>query len=238
VRPLIDTTHVVEAPEGVRLALRVAGPVPRAVAFALDAGLRWTGFAALAIALALLLGTGSELLGPLLFFLFFASEWFYPVVFEVAADGRTPGKRAVGIRVVHEDGTRVRWPASLLRNLIAAADWMPGTYAVGLVSMLTSERFRRLGDHAAGTLVVYAETAGARQPAPVETVEPLAPPLPLTLEEQQALLAFAERAPALTAARREELASLAAPLLEAGEAPSQRLLRIAAFVRGREERAA
>ena len=96
------------------------------------------------------------LAGPALILLVFAGEWFDPVLFEVLADGQTVGKRAVGIRVVHEDGTRIGWSASLLRNLLLAADWIPGTGALGLASMLASARFRRLGDRAAGTLVIHA----------------------------------------------------------------------------------
>ncbi len=227
---MIDTLHAVETPEGVRLSLRVAGPVARAVAFALDSSLRGI-FYFLAL-IGLVSALQQHALGAIVF-VFFLGEWFYPVIFELWSDGQTPGKRSVGIRVVHEDGTRVRWPASLLRNLLLAADLLPGTYLFGLASMLASERFRRLGDHAAGTLVVYADAP--RPPsAPPADLSPLAPPLALSLEEQSAVLAFGERAGELSAARSEELASLATPLLEPGEPAARRVQRIAAWLRGAE----
>src|SRR5512145_1100246 len=115
----LDTLHTVEAPEGVDLALRLAGVVPRAMAFALDVSLRSTFYMLAAIPLMILL----QKVGLGVWFLLIAlGEVIYPVAFELLSDGQTLGKRVVGIRVVHEDGTRIRWQASLLRNLLTAAD--------------------------------------------------------------------------------------------------------------------
>ena len=96
------------------------------------------------------LGQGLMLLG------FFLLEWFYPVFFELRS-GATPGKRAMGLRVVHDDGTPVGAVASVIRNLLRVADFLPLFYAAGLVSCLVDRDFRRLGDLAAGTLVVHSE---------------------------------------------------------------------------------
>ncbi len=225
---MIDAVHTVETPEGVRLELRTAGPVPRALAFALDSLIRFVFYLTALITLSL---TVANLAGAVLLVLVFLGEWFYPVFFEVWNQGQTLGKKSVGLRVVRMDGTRVGWSASLLRNLLLAADWIPGTYLAGLVSMSTSRSFQRLGDLAAGTLVIHVERPPARG-HPVDA-PPIAPPIPLTVEEQRAVGDFAERASLLSTARAEELAALAVPL-QAPPAPArERLLGIGAWLLGR-----
>lgn len=198
----IDTVRLHETPEGVDLALRVAGPAPRAIAYLLDLVIR---FALLLVVLPLAafsgFGTGLILLAV------FGLEWLYPVVFEVRR-GATPGKRAMGLMVVHDDGTPVRLPASLIRNLLRAVDFLPMLYSVGLVSMLVDRDFRRLGDLAAGTLVVYADPPPAKPSIPQVAAQ--APPAGLPVEAQQAILAFAERGHDLSEARRIELAEILA----------------------------
>ena len=224
---MLDTLHAVETPEGVDLNLRAAGPVPRAFAWVVDTLLRSTILVALAMVLASfgMFGQG------LLMIATFVVWWFFPVLFEIYARGRTPGKRLMGLTVVHEDGTPVGWSASILRNFLRVVDFLPLFYAVGLVSMLLDASFRRLGDLAAGTLVVYADPV--RPPAAeIPETAPLAPPVPLALDEQRAVIAFAERAPFLTAERASELASIPTPLL-AGDEPRQRLVRMAAWLSGR-----
>ena len=138
----------------------------------------------------------------------FALEWLYPTAFEVWFGGATPGKRSLGLIVLHDDGTPVRLPASLTRNLLRAVDFMPLLYGFGLVSMLLSRDFKRLGDIAAGTVVVYREAAV--QHAAVPHAPPVPPPLPLPLAEQRAVLDLATRSGSLTAERAEELAALVA----------------------------
>src|SRR5690606_13883122 len=98
--------------------------------------------------------------------------------------------------------------------------------------MLAPRDFRRLGDHAAGTLVIHTEKPARRPAAPPPERAPLAPPIPLSVEEQRAVVAFAERAPRLSEARAAELAALAAPLVDGRAPPAERLLRIAAWLRG------
>jgi len=171
--------------------------------------------------------------GAFVFMLVALGEVVYPVAFELLGDGRTLGKRMVGVRVVNADGTRIRWQASLLRNLLLYADMLPGTYLFALASMLASRGFRRLGDHATGTLVIYTEEKP--QPAPRAGVnEPAPPALSLALEEQAAVLAFGARSAAFSAARREELAALATPLLRPGAPAAPQLEAVAAYLRGAE----
>lgn len=194
----LDTVRLNETPEGIDLGLRLAGPVPRALALALDWLVRLGLYAAM-IPLAMLsgLGAGLILLGA------FLLEWLYPVLFEVLR-GATPGKRALGLAVVHDDGTPVGVPASLIRNLLRVVDFLPIFYGVGLVSMLIDRDFRRLGDLAAGTLVIHAEDLRTKPSVPAADPHPLPPGL--TLAAQQAILAFAERAERLSPGRCEELA--------------------------------
>ena len=210
----IDTLRLYETPEGMDLALRVAGPAPRALALLIDLVIRLALYAVL-VPLLVFSGTGMGLALLGAFFL----EWLYPVVFEVQS-GATPGKRALGLRVVHDDGTPVALPASLIRNLLRVVDFLPLFYGVGLVSTLVDRDFRRLGDLAAGTLVVHRRPGPGRSAPPLEA-PPVAPPPGLSLATQQALLAFRERAPRLSPARREELAEtlLAALPWPAGPRP-------------------
>jgi len=202
--PPLETRHQVETPEGIDLPLRPAGLMVRAVAFTIDLGLRGLILGLLLMLLALLgkLGIGLGLL------LLFVVSWWYMVLFEVLRQGRSPGKQWMGLRVVHDDGTPVGWSASLLRNLLRFVDLMPFGYFLGAISCLQHPTFKRLGDIAAGTLVIYSERP-LRHPQ-LPDAEPRRSPIPLTLTEQRALLAFAERQGELSTARVNELAALLA----------------------------
>lgn len=202
--PPLDTRYQVETPEGIDLPLRPAGLMVRAIAFAIDLGIRGLIMGVLFIVLALLgrLGMG---LGSLLLF---AISWWYMVLFEVLRQGRSPGKQWMGLRVVHDDGTPIGWSASLLRNLLRFVDLLPFGYFLGAISCLQHPTFKRLGDIAAGTLVVYNERPLTRPQLP--EAEPRRSPVPLTLAEQRAVLGFAERQGELSPARVNELAALLA----------------------------
>ncbi len=228
---LLDTVRLNETPEGVDLGLSVAGPVPRALALALDGLIRLALYMVLIPLTALAeLGIGLILLGT------FFIEWLYPVVFEVVR-GATPGKRALGLAVVHDDGTPVGLPASLIRNLLRVVDFLPIFYGVGLISMLADPDFRRLGDLAAGTLVIHAQDRAPKPPIPA--ADPRPPPPGLTLAAQQAILAFAERSQRLSPSRCEELAETLAARLDGpaavpGRAAVEQVLSFASWLaRGR-----
>lgn len=198
--PPLDTIRFNETPEGVNLGLRVAGPVPRALAFLLDSVVRGALYLALTLLMAFSgVGLGLMLLG------FFLLEWFYPVLFEMTK-GATPGKSAMGLTVVHDDGTPVGLPASMIRNLLRVLDFLPVLYGVGLVSCLVDRDFRRLGDLAAGTLVVHRERR--RPVAAIPQIVSRSPPPGLDVATQQAILSFVERGPRLSTARRVELAEI------------------------------
>jgi uncharacterized RDD family membrane protein YckC len=225
---MIDTLCAVETPEGVELEFSPAGPVPRALAWVVDAGIRCAIYLALASALH---GLGRVGLGLTLLVLFLL-EWFYPVGFEVLAGGQTPGKKLLGLRVLRADGAPVGWSRSTVRSLLAFADFLPFGFAAGLTAMFLGPRCQRLGDLAAGTLVVHLEPLQAFPPAPAGA-ETLPPPFPLTLQEQQAIMGFAERAPGLTLERARELADLLEPLTGArGDEGVRRLHAMARALRG------
>lgn len=223
---MLDTLRRVPTPEGFELTLRLAGPVPRALAYAVDLAIRVAMFAAIALLFTQLRSGGTGFLLITAFLL----EWFYPVAFEVWGGGATPGKRAFGLAVLNDNGTPVSFGASVTRNLLRAADFLPMLYAFGLVSMLLSRDFKRLGDLAAGTIVVYRDRPGARGPIPVAA--PLAPAIALSLDERRAILDFAERHATLSEERADEVAAHATPLLRAGMAPARALLAIANHQRG------
>jgi uncharacterized RDD family membrane protein YckC len=227
---VLDTTRRVATPEGIELTLHLAGPVPRALAWAIDLLLR---LAALLVVMLLASSLGRAGGGLVLLAAFFL-EWLLPACFEAMWNGQTPGKRALGVRVLNDDGTPLRWPAALTRNLLRAADFLPVFYGVGLLAMLANRDFKRLGDLAAGTVVVYE--AQKQVAAPVIADAPaVAPPISLTLAEQRALLELAERSGSFTPERLEELAELPAPLVGGLDGPraATRLLGMANYIAGR-----
>lgn len=201
---LLDTIRHIETPEGITLKLRVAGPMARALAWGIDSLIRYGALWGLSMGLVLLGWAG---LGVWLIALFLI-EWFYPVVFEIYADGATLGKKALGLQVVLANGAPVDWPAALIRNLLRAVDFLPAFYGFGVVAMLISRDFQRLGDLAAGTLVIYRDPPV--KPLALPPGPALPPPLPLSAAEQQWLIDFAERGSALNPERQEELAALLA----------------------------
>lgn len=92
------------------------------------------------------------------------AEWAYFLACEALTDGRSIGKWAVGLRVVGDDGFPLTGRASLVRNLLRLVDLLPSNYVVGLIAMLVSARGQRLGDLAAGTLVVRLDRAAPAPP--------------------------------------------------------------------------
>jgi uncharacterized RDD family membrane protein YckC len=219
---LLDGRLALTTPEGVSLLLTPAGPVARAWAWAVDF-LIWL----LTVWLLFWLLSGSKLGQGVLLLALFATYWGYPVVCEVYFGGRTVGKRVAGIEVLRADGLPVGWRESALRNLLLAADFLPLLYAAGLLCMMFDARFRRLGDLAAGTIVVYSDKPPQRMAPPA--VRPQTLPFALTPEQQRVLIDLAERERRLPPARLEELGTIAEPLTGlTGQASVERLRGFAA----------
>lgn len=200
---MIDDRQGLYTPEGAELSLVLAGPVVRTAAFTLDLLIRIAIYILVAIISAFIGGIGNGVILISMFLL----EWFYPVLFEVFRDGQTPGKKSMGIAVTHSDGTPITINGSLIRNLLRNADMFPGCYLAGFIAMLCNQRFQRLGDLAADTVVVYVNKP---ELTPVEVnVVAETPDWTVSLADQRTLVSFLERGVKLSQARRQELAVLA-----------------------------
>lgn len=146
----------IATPEGVDVDVVVAGLGSRFIALLLDLVIQTVVILALGLAFGVLGDLGAAAYAVTAFLVFFG----YPVLFEVLAGGRTPGKRAVGLRVVTADGGPVGFVPSAVRNIVRLVDLLPSTYTVGMVAVLASSKHQRLGDLAAGTLVIRDRVAG------------------------------------------------------------------------------
>ena len=228
---VLDTVVTAETPEGILLELRPAGLTVRFYAFVLDWIIRLAVLYSAALAAAFMRGVGMAFF----LILMFALEWLYPVIFELTPSGATPGKRAFGLKVVMDNGLPVTAAASITRNLLRTADFLPFLYGFAIISILLRRDCKRLGDIAGGTLVVH-EPRPATKTA-LEHVDPLPPARTLTPRDQAAIIALASRAPTLTAERLDELAALAATVSgdegRAGPDVTRRVLGVAQWLLGR-----
>jgi len=245
-----EALHVVHSPEQVALHLPVAGPTSRMLAYAIDAiGILVLLVSLLLAGLALTpaLDWMVDGLGPAVeeadgdpeaFLRDSAVLWVLAVVvllqlavelgwftfWELASHGRSPGKMAIGLRVVRADGSAPGLRESLMRNLLRAVDFLPANYVVGLVAMVLSPSGQRLGDSAAGTRVVRLD----RPPAapPIHDAPEAGAPQFRFERAQMARLGRRERALLRqTLRRREELGpeAAAAAVARSAELLAQRL---------------
>lgn len=196
------------------LQFAVAGPVVRGMAWLID------GLIRLVILIIFFIivgipggGDTSDVSASIGLFLIaqFLLNWFYTTIFE-AATGTTPGKKLFNLWVVHDNATPITFSGALIRNFLRVVDYLPFAYVIGLVSMLLDTRFRRLGDLAAGTLVIYRD----KTPSATSFTHELGVPPPewLSRNERQAIVEFAERCGSLSAERQQELARILAHLIE------------------------
>lgn len=127
----------------------------------------------------------------IVFLIVFLFQWGYFTLFEALSNGRTPGKRAAHIRVIHRSGRPIGFVESLARNLVRFVDYLPSFYAVGLVAIFFSRQNQRLGDMVAGTIVVrdqeiespyWGESASRTFTAPAFTAATPVPPPHLALQ--------------------------------------------------------
>lgn len=169
--PWATDRYRVETPERIDLEYDVAGLGSRLLAALVDTTLvivlvvllQLLGSAGLTLALETVLGwAGIDAQGramglwvvAALVLLAFALVWGYYLFFELIWHGQSPGKRWVGLRVIKEGGYPLGFVDSAIRNLVRLVDFLPFLYLVGSMVMLLDRRSRRLGDLAAGTLVV------------------------------------------------------------------------------------
>jgi uncharacterized RDD family membrane protein YckC len=201
-----DTTLNAQTPEGIDFTVYPAGVPARLCAYIIDTLICYVIIIA-AIIIFRTLQTESGFWFILL--LMFAVDWFFHVFFEVFFQGQSPGKKLLGLRVILHDGSPVNTRSSFLRNALKFADTYLMLYQIALCSMLFSKGFKRIGDHAAGTIVVYTSVARAhlkfRLLPPASKHEAVNPPRPLSFDEKQALISFARRYPLLGNARGGEI---------------------------------
>ncbi len=153
----LEDRITIATPEGIELQLVLAGAGSRSIAAIVDFALQVLLILLAALVTIDLIGGGIG--EALLAIAVFVTLYVYDVAFEVLAAGRTPGKRLTHLRVVREHGNPVDLPASAIRNLLRVIDLLPGAYLVGLMSVLLTKRNQRLGDLAAGTLVIRDASA-------------------------------------------------------------------------------
>ncbi len=179
----MDETYRLGTPENVELSYIPAGLGSRFLAALIDSII----IALMVLVLSLgglvfagLTGNFEDAAGLLILALVvlgvFAIFFGYHILFENIWNGQTPGKRAIGLRVMRDDGLPLNFSASVIRNLIRFVDFLPGTYAFGIVAMFLNRRWKRLGDMAAGTTVVRERVAEA----PVELRLTVAPEVAAT----------------------------------------------------------
>ena len=104
------------------------------------------------------LGTAAKWVVAAFILVLFLMQWGYFVLFEAFWHGQTPGKRVMKLRVLKDSGRSITLFESMTRNLVRIVDSLPSLYVVGLIAMLSNRQNKRLGDFAAGTIVVHERT--------------------------------------------------------------------------------
>jgi uncharacterized RDD family membrane protein YckC len=162
-----DDRLSIPTPEGVELELVLAGLGSRLLGALIDSAIKGAILFALWIISAMTAPDAGGFFIAVVVIASFVVYWGYDVAFETLASGRTPGKQAAGLRVVRMGGEPVGFLTSAVRNLLRLIDMH--FFAVGAIVILFSQRNQRLGDMAAGTLVVRERRAPlpvARPPVP------------------------------------------------------------------------
>ncbi|HMJ77505.1 MAG TPA: RDD family protein [Iamia sp.] len=214
----IEDRITVSTPEGVDLDLVVAGLGSRFMSSLVDSAVQAVLiFPLLLLADVTTAGVAIASLGG------FLVIFGYPIVCDALLDGRTVGRRVTGLRLVTEDGGRVGVLAAAVRNIVRIVDFLPGVYSIGALAVIVSTRNQRVGDMAAGTLVVRAAPVrrglavpGAGRVAPEGPAAPVAP-LPegagawdltrMTADDIRVVRSFLARRPELDPAARARVGS-------------------------------
>ena len=168
IRDVLREEYTIETPENVTFGYEVAGIGNRFIGALIDTTIVFGLLILLGIAVLMLIGVwdsgfsgdlnDSDWLTGLLIALYallnFIIFWGYYIFFEWFWNGQTPGKKVAKTRVVRLDGNPAAPMQVVVRNLVRVIDFMPSGYGIGLVTMFCNRQSRRLGDFAAGTLVV------------------------------------------------------------------------------------
>jgi uncharacterized RDD family membrane protein YckC len=152
----------IDTPEQVELEFAIAGLGSRFVAVLIDHLIQGGVYFLIGILAAVLFSAVANrvnLLGKWIFAvliaLYFLLIWGYYTLFEALWRGQTPGKHIMKLRVIKDSGRQITFFEALSRNLLRIVDYLPAFYLTGVITMLCTKRHQRLGDLAAGTIVVH-----------------------------------------------------------------------------------
>jgi uncharacterized RDD family membrane protein YckC len=167
-----DTAHrmrrnsfTIRTPEGIRFTQRLAGPITRFLAVSIDLAAILVISITLSQVLLLSAVINADVALAITTICYFVVSVGYSILLESLWRGQTIGKRVLKIRVVDAEGLRLRPPQIVIRNLLRFIDMLPACYAVGGIVCLISQKYQRIGDFAANTVVIYAA------PAPIPDIE-------------------------------------------------------------------
>jgi uncharacterized RDD family membrane protein YckC len=263
----------IDTPEQVAIRFPLAGVGSRFLALLADTLIQFVGFGLLVVILVIIgsnlpkspapASAGAEkwVLAGIFIFIFLL-YWGYFTLFEAFWNGQTPGKKMCKLRVIRDSGRQITLFESMTRNFLRVVDDLPGFYAVGVIVMWCNRQNKRLGDLAAGTLVIHERAAEAplwisgaqrtitsqvfAQASAQSPIMPLPVDLPadavarLTADDLNVIDHFFARAIDIDIARREQLAErLALQMtakmgveMPAGATPERVLESIARILRG------
>lgn len=162
----------IETPEQVAIRFPLAGVGSRFLALLADSVIQFVGYGILLVIFVILasnlpkstapVGAGAEKWAmAFLIIVAFLLYWGYFTLFEAFWNGQTPGKKLCKLRVIRDSGRQITLFESMTRNFLRIVDDLPGFYAVGVITMWCNRQNKRLGDLAAGTLVVHERAAEA-----------------------------------------------------------------------------
>ncbi len=239
----LDLTATITTPENIQFEYRIAGPFRRLPALVTDLLIRVMMMCGLVFVVTIVgIFTFFQISGAIAIAIvligFFLLDWSYGWFFETVWNGRTPGKKLTRIRVISIDGRPISAYQAVIRNLLRLGDMAPmlsfeifnpdappvyrlPTFLVALICMLFTRRMQRLGDLAAGTMVVVDESTW--QPQKVKFDDPrvaalsefIPPSFRMSNSLAKTVALYVERRGRLAMGRRVELAAnLAGPLLK------------------------
>lgn len=196
----------IETPEQTALEFPLAGIGSRFLALAADTLLQVavallvvTVFLVSAISLSVFSKVAGIWTFAILVFLLFSLQFGYFALFETLWNGQTPGKRWTHLRVIKDSGRPISAYDAILRNLLRIVDSMPTMYAIGLITMLISRENKRVGDYAAGTVVIHEKPLQGvnaiwqQSAAPAQPLHTVGGLPQLTVEELQLVETFIDR---------------------------------------------
>lgn len=170
---------VVETPENIRFGYDIADIGSRFLAVLIDTLIQGVLYVILFFTMAVLVSQLTRLdlpdwlndaFGIFAVVALFLIQFGYFMFFEIILNGQTPGKRLFGLRVIKDNGYPLSPLDSVIRNLVRIIDFFPFAYGIGLVTMFSNARAKRLGDFAAGTIVVKM-----RQQVRLQDLKPVTP---------------------------------------------------------------